>query len=368
VKKASDTATKQGSTTHAPAEGEGSPAVRSLARTVIFVAVGLAVTLPWRFSSPQLALGAGIVLALAGLTAFESESRKLSSRLIQLCVVLLGLRSDLRDLVHELGNGALLAVFTVVGTLGVGLVLGRLLRTGRGVSLLVSSGTSICGGSAIAAIGLSIEADSSSMAVATAAIFVLNAIGLFALPALGHVFGMTDVQFGTWAGIALHDIASVAGAGKAFNPGSSAALETAMVVKLARVLWITPVALMARWWWTRGRAGEGGSAQFPWFVLLFIAASGVRTLAPAVVESSSTILAGSGLGFQLALFLIGAGLSRKALQTVGWRALAQALLLWIFIASASLVAVRITGPACSAGSPAISYEAGSALEPEKTVQ
>jgi uncharacterized integral membrane protein (TIGR00698 family) len=286
----------------------------------------------------------GIVLALTGLTAFDKQSQRLSRLLIQICVVLLGLRLDLRDLIHEAGGGMVLAVLTVFGTLAAGLLLGRVFKVGREVSLLVASGTSICGGSAIAAVGSSIGAESSAMAVATAAIFILNAVGLFALPVIGRALHMSNVQFGTWAGIALHDISSVAGAGKAFVAGrvDPMAIDTAMVVKLTRVLWITPIALAARWWWRRGQHGPAiaSSTPFPWFILLFIAASAVRTLVPGTKDVAGPVLTAAGLGFQLALFLIGAGLSRKALASVGWRALAQAVLLWLLIAGASLAMVR----------------------------
>lgn len=325
---------------------------------MLFIGAAAAVVTPWRLlpeplsrvgevMSPQAALIAGIVLALAGLTAFEGQSKKLSRVLIQVCVVLLGLRLDLRDMWAELTHGGLLAIATVFGTLAVGLLLGRLLSTGREVSLLVSSGTAICGGSAIAAVGSSIGASSSAMAVSTAAIFVLNAVGLFVLPAVGHHFGLTDQQFGAWAGISLHDIASVAGAGKAYvgSDGGGAAADTAMIVKLTRVIWITPIALGARALIARSQAAAGvpgTKAPFPWFIIGFLAASAVRTFVPEVADHEKTIGVVAGHGFQLALFLIGAGLSVKALKTVGWRALVQAAALWVIVSAVSLWAVRAT--------------------------
>jgi uncharacterized integral membrane protein (TIGR00698 family) len=322
----------------------------------LFVLVGLVVVTPWRllpgkaagaaeYITPQAALVAGIVLALAGLTAFEGESKKLSRVLIQVCVVLLGLRLDLRDLWSELAHGGLLAVATVVGTIGVGLLLGRLLATGREVSLLVSSGTAICGGSAIAAVGSSIGASSSGMAVSTAVIFVLNAVGLFVLPVVGHRLGLSHEEFGAWAGVSLHDLASVGAAGNAYahDEGAGAVeavTNAAMIVKLTRVIWITPIALAARAWFSR--TGEGGAAKapFPWFVVGFLAASAVRTFVPAVAGYAAPVGMAAGYGFQLALFLIGAGLSVKALKTVGWRALVQAAVLWVIVSAVSLWAVR----------------------------
>lgn len=299
---------------------------------------------PW--CRTDVSLLSGIVLAILGWTAYPRQSKSLSKWLIQACVVLLGLRIDLSQLLRAAGDGLGLAIGTIVGTLALGLLLGTLLRSGREVSLLVSSGTAICGGSAIAAVGSAIGAAPTAMAVSTGAVFVLNAIGLWTLPQIGHALGLTDEQFGAWAGVALHDIASVGGAAKAYHAGDGAALEIATVVKLVRVVWIFPIALGAGWWWARAsKAGESGrkpGQPFPWFILGFVGASGVRTALPAVGEWAGNIALVSGIGFQLALFLIGAGLSVRALREVGWRALAQAAALWIIVAAASLLAIRWT--------------------------
>jgi uncharacterized integral membrane protein (TIGR00698 family) len=307
-------------------------------RAPLFIAAGAASLWPWEYAA-QAALLAGVVLALLGLTAFEAESKKISRILIQVCVVMLGLRLDLAEMWEELRRGGMLAVATVVGTLVLGLGMGRLLRSERDVSLLVSSGTAICGGSAIAAVGASIRAAAGTMAVATGAIFILNAVGLFVLPWIGREAGLTADQFGAWAGIALHDIASVGAAGKAFG-GSEQAAHTAMIVKLTRVVWITPIALLAARYWPRGEAGAAKS-PFPWFILGFLAASGLATLVPSVKASSAPLMLVKDSGFQLALFLIGSGLSRAALARVGWRALVQATGLWIVVAAAGLWAVKV---------------------------
>lgn len=279
-----------------------------------------------------MALLAGIVVALMGFAAFEKESRAVSKVLIQVCVVLLGLRLDLGTLGRAASEGLWLAVGTILGTLGLGLVLGRVLRVGREESVLVSSGTAICGGSAIAAVGASIGASASSMAVATGAIFVLNAVGLWTLPGIGEAMGLSETQFGQWAGVALHDIASVGGAGKAYGP---VALDTANVVKLVRVVWILPIALIAGRV-MRGAGETRGRAAFPWFILGFLAASTLRTALPELGKYEGEVKAVSGVGFQGALFLIGAGLSREALRRAGWRTLMQATVLWVVVAGASL--------------------------------
>ncbi|MDX2131782.1 MAG: putative sulfate exporter family transporter [Planctomycetota bacterium] len=321
----------------APLGPQSSPAP-SLATRIVFIATLIGVAGPW--GRTDLALVAGIALALLGWTAFAREGKIVSKHLIQACVVLLGLRLDLGELARGAADGFALAVGTILGTLALGLALGRLLRSGTQVSVLVSSGTAICGGSAIAAVGSAIGASSSSMAVATGAVFILNAVGLWTLPPIGHALGLSEVQFGAWAGVALHDIASVGGAAKSYGP---AALDTANIVKLTRVVWIFPIALVAGRLLRDGAPGNPKS-PFPWFILLFVAASAVRTFVPALASIESEVKSVSGVGFQAALFLIGAGLSRAALRSVGWRAGAQAAVLWVIVAAASLGAVVWLSP------------------------
>ena len=234
-------------------------------------------------------------------------------------------------------------------------MLGRLLGTGREISTLITSGTAICGGSAIAAVGSSIRASSSSMAIATGAVFVLNAVALFAFPPLARAIGLTDDQFGLWAGVAIHDISSVVGAAASFDDAALAggaeshALDVANVVKLTRVVWILPIALLAAWWDRRARATEGAApvganapatgGAFPWFILAFVGASAARTLIPSLGDYSDRIQVTAGLGFQLALFLIGAALAPSALRRVGWRALVQAVVLWVVLAGGTLAVI-----------------------------
>lgn len=297
-----------------------------------------------------MALALGIALAIAGLTAFDAQSKKLSRFLIQLCIVLLGLRLDLPTLRDAAVSGLVFAAATIVSTMALGLLAGRLLKTDREITLLVSSGTAICGGSAIAAVGGAIGAAATSMAVATGAVFVLNAIALYVFPPLGHWLGLSDVQFGTWAGVAIHDMSSVVNAAKGYHHGdgvAGAALDTANIVKLSRVIWIAPIAVFAGWWVRRAEQASGARKQnwkqlLPLFIVFFLIASAVRTFVPAVGEYSNQIKFVAGLGFQLALFLIGAGLSKKALKSVGWRAMALAVTLWVFISVTSLFVVKAT--------------------------
>ncbi len=298
-----------------------------------------------------MALALGIVLALLGLTAFDAQAKKLSRLLIQICIVMLGLRLDLPTLRHAAVSGLVFAAATIVSTMALGLLVGKLLKTGRETTLLVSSGTAVCGGSAIAAVGGAIGAAATNMAVATGAVFVLNAIALYVFPPLGHWLGLSDAQFGTWAGVAIHDMSSVMNAAKVYHHGdgpAGVALDTANVVKLSRVIWIAPIALFAGWLVRRAERNAGVHRVYNWgqilpvFIVFFLIASAVRTFVPVVGEYSEQIKVAAGSGFQLALFLIGAGLSKKALKSVGWRAMVLAITLWVFISVTSLIVVRAT--------------------------
>jgi uncharacterized integral membrane protein (TIGR00698 family) len=315
----------------------GSTSITRLSKPVFLASAALCVT---TWISAPLALTLGMILAITSLSAWNSQSRVIARSLIQFCIIALGLRIDLHNLLGAATDGLLLAVGTIAGTLITGLLLGRLLRTERETSLLVSSGTAICGGSAIAAVGSSIGATASAMGVATGAIFILNAIGLYTLPLIAHKLGMSETQFGQWAGVALHDIASVAGAAGGYhtpdNETSTVALDHANVVKLTRVLWIFPLALVFGAFARRAKRDTLSTRpDFPWFIVLFLVASGIRTILPQIAEVESTIKSIAGAGFKIALFLVGSGLSIEALKTVGWRALVQAAVLWVIVAAAS---------------------------------
>jgi uncharacterized integral membrane protein (TIGR00698 family) len=294
-----------------------------------------------------LALAVGILFALLHITAWPTHTKTLSRYLLQACIVALGLRLDISQLAHAALDGLLLAISTILGALALGLLLGKLLRVHRDVSLLISSGTAICGGSAIASVGSAIRAKSADMAIATAVIFTLNAVGVFSLPALGHALHMNDHTFGTWAGVAIHDMASVSAVAKGYHAGdtlTSTALDQANVVKLTRVLWIVPITLAAAWWASRRDPAPASTPpapmQWPWFILLFILASLLRTFIPALAHTSDEIKFITSIGFQLALFLIGAAVSVAALKEMGWRALVQAIVLWFTLAGATAAVLR----------------------------
>jgi uncharacterized integral membrane protein (TIGR00698 family) len=236
-------------------------------------------------------------------------------------------------------SGFLLAAATIAATLLLGAVLGRWLKIERRTSLLLSVGTAICGGSAIAAVGTVTGAEEGEMTVALGTVFLLNAVALYLFPAVGHLLHLSPHQFGVWAGIAIHDISSVVGATAHYGGD---ALQTATAVKLSRALWIVPVSFVAARWY-RGRRADRSrvSPPIPWFIGLFLLASIGRTLIPSVAAHTEFVSHLATVGLTVTLFLIGSGLSRQTIVAVGWRPLVQGLLLWLFISvSVVLIVLR----------------------------
>lgn len=293
------------------------------------------------YSSPAIALVVGMGLSLAFGNPMAKEASKVSKTLLQLSVVLIGFKMQLMPVLLAGGQGLIFAFVTIVATFAVAVAVSRWLAVTRGVSVLVASGTAICGGSAIAAVGATLRSKSEDMAVSIGTIFLLNSAALLAFPPLGHLLGLNGEQFGIWAGIAIHDVSSVAGAAKAFGNG---ALETAMPVKLSRALWIAPMALVVgRMAMFRDDAGEGKSALvIPWFIFAFVAASALATFVPLGTWGEAAQNVGVA-GFTVTLFLIGSTISREALLKVGWRPIALGMILWVFISGASLAYILLGG-------------------------
>jgi uncharacterized integral membrane protein (TIGR00698 family) len=307
---------------------------------------------PW--GSPQTALALGAVLALLGVVKPGAWAKPVSRTLIQVAVVMLGLESDLKQLLMVGGEGLVFALATIVATFALGWLLCRWLRTDKTLSTLLSAGTAICGGSAIAAVGSVIGAPAASMTVAIGAVFMLNAVGLWVFPTLGHWLELSQHQFGVWCAVSVHDVSSVVGAAKQYG---DEALQVATAVKLSRTLWIVPVAMAAGYVAKRGAGGvESGARKklsappIPWFIAAFVAMSALRTFVPGLMDviprvewtggPAPVTKVGAGLGMTVALFLIGAGLSRATLAAVGWRPLVQAVALWVFISVTSLLVVK----------------------------
>ena len=292
--------------------------------------------------SPPGALALGVALALAFRRPLFVRARSLSKYLLQGCVVLLGFGMDLPTVLRAGASGMLFAAATISATLLVGTLLGRWLPVEKKISLLISSGTAICGGSAIAAVGSVLDAEEGEMSVALGTVFILNGAALFIFPPLGGALHLSQAQFGTWAGVAIHDISSVVGASSVYG---LEALNRATAVKLSRALWIAPLSLAVAAVFARNRDESGRRRKFsvPWFIGFFLLASAARSFLPAVAAAAPALSAAARAGFAATLFLIGAGLSSSALSRVGWRPLLQGLLLWVFIAAGSLLSILRLG-------------------------
>jgi uncharacterized integral membrane protein (TIGR00698 family) len=233
-------------------------------------------------------------------------------------------------------EGMMFTIISVVGTMIIGMFIGRkLLKVSRNTSYLISSGTAICGGSAIAAVGPVIKAKDSDMSVALATIFVLNAIALFIFPVLGNWIGLSQQQFGTWAAIAIHDTSSVVGAGAAYG---EEALQVATTIKLTRALWIIPLALVTSFIFKT----EGRKINIPWFILYFIIAVVLNTYVLNSIPEVGQFISGlARKGLIITMFFIGASLSTDVLKAVGIKPLLQGILLWLVISIGSLIYILL---------------------------
>ena len=282
--------------------------------------------------TPPVSLFLGLVFALLCGQAYPKFNKKVSKKLLQYSVVGLGFGMNLHASLASGKEGMLFTIISVVGTMLIGMFIGRkLLKVSRDTSYLISSGTAICGGSAIAAVGPVIKAKDSDMSVALATIFVLNAIALFVFPVLGQLLGLTQQELGTWAAIAIHDTSSVVGAGAAYG---EEALQVATTIKLTRALWIIPLALVTSFIFK----SEGRKVSIPWFILWFIVAILINTyVLDAVPQVGKAISGLARKGLIITMFFIGASLSADVLKSVGVKPLVQGVLLWLVISVGSLV-------------------------------
>ncbi|MBI2682274.1 MAG: putative sulfate exporter family transporter [Acidobacteriales bacterium] len=301
---------------------------------VIFFLVLLFVAIPTPWTSPPLALVLGVLFGLAFAHPYAAESRKYSKILLQAAVVALGFHMDLQQVLRAGRSGF---VYTLVGigfALGLGWVLGRMLGVAAKSSYLISVGTAICGGSAIAAVGPVVEANDEEMSVSIGTVFLLNAAGLLMFPPIGHLLGLTESQFGLWAALAIHDTSSVVGAGAKYG---AIALTVATTVKLARALWIVPLTLATAAVRHRGREAR---IQWPWFILFFLLAAVCNSYVSAGAGVYPWLGQAGKIGLTVTLFLIGTGITRASLRRVGARPLIQGVVLWVIVALASLWAIR----------------------------
>lgn len=292
--------------------------------------------------SPPVALFVGLIFALCFGAPCQKFNKKLSKQLLQASVVGLGFGMNLVQSLKSGAEGMLFTIISVALVMIVGVWLGRRMRIEQKTSYLISSGTAICGGSAIAAVGGVLKANENQMAVSLGVVFILNAIALFVFPPIGRMLGMSDGQFGTWAAIAIHDTSSVVGAGQAY---SATACEIATLVKCTRALWIIPLAFFTAYLYRNDASATGKTkVAVPWFIVLFVVAMVVNTYTPESLTSTmQPIYQGIAMlakrMMTVVLFAIGAGLSLKVVRQVGLRPLVLAVVLWIVIGIGSLLVV-----------------------------
>lgn len=287
-----------------------------------------------KWCTPPAMLFLGLAYALLCGQGYPNFNKKVSKKLLQYSVVGLGFGMNLYESLASGREGMLFTIVSVVGTLLIGMLIGvKILKVDKETSYLISSGTAICGGSAIAAVGPVIKAKPANMSVALAVVFVLNAIALFIFPSIGHWLGLSQQEFGTWAAIAIHDTSSVVGAGAAYG---EEALKVATTIKLTRALWIIPLALVTSFIFK----SEDRKITIPWFILFFIIAIILNTFVLDSIPEIGKFISGFARKcLTITMFFIGASLSTDVLRTVGFKPLIQGILLWAVISAASLLYV-----------------------------
>jgi uncharacterized integral membrane protein (TIGR00698 family) len=283
------------------------------------------------FVSTGAGLAMGIAFSFLAGNPWPDKTGRVSRDLLKISVVGLGFGMELGE-VWRVGRSSLVYTFVgIVGTMVAGMLLGRALKMRSTTATLVSFGTAICGGSAIAAMAPVVQAENEDVAVSLATVFTLNSVALFLFPAIGHLLHLGQEAFGVWAGVAIHDTSSVVGAASAYG---LEALATGTTVKLSRAVWIAPIVLAYGWI----RKSEGKTA-FPWFIAGFIAAAAVRSALPQFHTVWGGVAGMARQALVVTLFLIGAGLGPEVLKKVGFRPMIQGVLLWILVGALSLAAV-----------------------------
>lgn len=284
-----------------------------------------------------LALLGGIIVAIVADRPPADFVKRWTPRTLQAGVVALGAGMDLQRVLKVGAEGLGLTALSLAFTLALALALGRWLAVERDTSLLLGTGTAICGGSAIASVASVIKPQAHELSVSLAIVFLLNAFALVVFPPIGHAMNLSQESFGLWAAIAIHDTSSVVGAGLAYG---ERALDIATTTKLARALWIVPVTVGVSLW----RSHESGSGlrsiKWPWFIAAFVALAALFSAVPALEPLRSPIVTVGRRLLVLALFFVGLGLSRTAMRQVGWRPMAQGLLTWLGVTIAALWWVR----------------------------
>jgi len=304
--------------------------MQALAKILFVLALVLSLT---GILSPPVALLSGILFGLLFTHPYAQPSRTAARVVLQVSVVALGFGMNLFEVLKAGRNGFVYTALGISFAFLAGTALAKLLQVRGNTSFLITTGTAICGGSAIAAIGPIVQANEEEMAVSLGTVFILNSVALLIFPPIGNALHLSQSQFGLWAALAIHDTSSVVGAATKYGPQ---ALIVGTTVKLARALWIVPLALV-----TAAVKRHRARIQFPWFILFFVFAALANTYLPAQHSATKTFFTLGRFGLTATLFLIGTGISQETLKEVGWRPLLQGVLLWVAVGLTSLYFIRI---------------------------
>ena len=286
------------------------------------------------FLSPAISLFAGIIFALTLGSEFDKYTSKASSLLLKIAVVGLGFGMNLIDSLQSSSEGILLTVFSVVLVMCGGVLLSKYLGIERKLGYLISSGTAICGGSAIAAIAPIIKPNSNEISMSLAVVFTLNAVAMLIFPPIGELLQLTQQQFGMWSAIAIHDTSAVVGAAQTYG---EQALQIATTVKLSRALWIIPLSIVSTFIFKSKE--QKSKISIPWFILLFIIAMTINTYFPINESVSNVIKLASHKMLSLTLFFIGSTLSITTIRNAGFKPILLGIMLWVAISVVSLFVI-----------------------------
>ena len=317
----------------------GKPQKAFDARTIFFLGLLLAGS---GLVSPPVALVGGIAFGFTVIHPYRKEASSLAKLLLQISVIFLGFGMNLQQVIHAGKSGFLYTAFSICSAVVLGLLLGKVFKVGGKASYLITLGTAICGGSAIAALAPITDASEEEISVSMGTVFLLNSVALLLFPAIGWRLHLSQNQFGLWAALAIHDTSSVVGAAAKYG---TQALAIGTTVKLARALWIVPVSLAtAAYMSTSSRrknlAGHPVRVKVPWFIFLFVGASVLTTYLPRFHGTYLDLNHLGKAGLTATLFLIGTSLSKKTLQAVGIRPFLQGVILWVLVGTASLLAIH----------------------------
>lgn len=306
--------------------------MKSILSKIIFVTICLAAA--FGFINSPVALLLGIAFVMVFRHPFESHSRKGIQYFLKIAVVGLGFGMYIKETLQTSKEGFTLTFYSILATVVLGLILVKAFKLDRRLGHLITSGTSICGGSAIAAIAPVIKANGKTISIAIGIVFLLNSIALFIFPPIGHFFHLTQEQFGLWSAIAIHDTSSVVGAALTYG---DEALRIATTVKLSRTLWIIPLSIFSIFLFK----SKGEKIKIPWFILYFILAILINSYQLLPVSVTSAIVIGAKRLLVLTLFLVGTTISVSDIKATGFKPLAFAVSLWIFISVFTFIYITV---------------------------